>query len=148
VLGLALGALFAPAPAHAACTVSTVGVAFGAYNPQSAAAVDSTGTVNVTCTIFDPAPEVELGTGNSGTFSPRRMSNGISNLNYNLYTAATRTIVWGDGSGSTQSVTLSGGTVTLFFWRTYSRTIYGRIPGSQNVTAGAYNDTIIVTVNF
>jgi len=147
IIGLA-AALIAPTAARAACTVSSAGVAFGAYDPLSGTPDDSIGTVSSTCTILDPAPEVEIGAGNSGTFTTRRMSNGGSNLNYNLYTNAGRTIVWGNGSGGTGTVTMSGGTPVLFFWRTYSATIYGRIPAGQNVTAGSYADTLIIQVNF
>jgi len=45
------------------------------------------------------------------------------------------------------TVTLSGGTVTAGT-RNFARTIYGRIPRLQNVGAGAYGDTIILTVTF
>ncbi len=143
----ALGTLVAPAPARASCTVSATAVAFGAYNPSSGAPDDATGTINATCLIWDDAPIVSIGTGVSGSFAPRKLANGAARLNYNLYTAATRTIVWGDGSAGTSRVTLTGGT-TVLIWRTYARTIYGRIPIGQHVQAGTYTDTIVVTVTF
>jgi spore coat protein U-like protein len=130
-----------------ACTISAVGVAFGAYNPQSAANDDATGTVTLACPTAVTAPVVELSTGGSGTYSPRRMTNGAFNINYNLYTTAARTVVWGNGTGGTVKLTLSGGTVSGGT-RNFSRSIFGRAPGSQNVGAGSYLDTIVLTVTF
>jgi spore coat protein U-like protein len=149
-LRFALAALLAAgfaAPAGAACTVSVTGVAFGAYDTLSGSPDDSTGTISATCLIIDDAPDVEIDSGNAPNFSPRRMDNGGSHLNYNLYTSASRTIVWGDGTGGTQraALTLTG---TFLIWRGYSRTIYGRIPAGQNVSAGAYGDTLVVTMTF
>lgn len=139
--------LAAPAAADAACTVSVTGVAFGAYDPHGASPDDSTGSVSATCLIIDAAPNVEISSGSAPNFTTRRMSNGPSTLNYNLYTNAAHTIVWGDGSGgsSTATLTLTG---TFIIWRSYSRTIYGRIPTGQNVTAGSYGDLLVVTVTF
>jgi spore coat protein U-like protein len=144
VAALALGLASSPA---GACTISAVGVAFGAYNPQSAANDDGTGTVNLACPPSVMAPIVALSKGGSPTYSPRRMTGGAFTLTYNLYTTAARTTVWGDGTGGTVTVTLTGGTVSGGV-RNFSRTIYGRAPGSQNVGAGAYSDTITLTVTF
>ncbi|MEO7742229.1 MAG: spore coat protein U domain-containing protein [Usitatibacter sp.] len=53
---------------------------------------------------------------------------------------ATRTGVWGDGAGSTGTVSGSG---------TFANhTVHGRIPPRQNVQARSYSDLIIVTVTF
>ena len=142
----AAGLLAAPAAGHA-CTISAVGVAFGAYNPQSAANVDSTGSVSLACPTSVTSPIVALSKGGSGTYSPRRMTNGSFNLNYNLYTTAARTVIWGDGTGGTVTQTLSGGTISGGT-RNFSRNIFGRAPGSQNVGAGSYSDTITLTVTF
>lgn len=134
------------APAGA-CTISGTGVAFGAYNPQATGADNSTGTVNLACPTAVTAPIVALSTGQSGSFAARRLSNGSFNLDYNLYTNSARTIVWGNGTGGSMTQTLSGGTVSGGT-RNFSRTIYGRIPALQNVGAGAYSDTITLTVTF
>jgi spore coat protein U-like protein len=140
-------ACFVATPAGAACTATTVGVAFGAYDPQAAGPDDGTGTVNVRCLFFDSAVDsIALGTGGSGTYFPRRMTGGAFNLNYNLYTTAARTNVWGNGGGGTQTVT-PGGTFNFPFIN-YSATVYGRIPALQNVGAGTYTDTVVVTVTW
>ena len=135
-----------PTPARA-CTVSSAGVAFGAYNPRSTGAGNGTGTISVSCHPSVSAPVVTLSTGGSGSYATRRMTSGAWLLNYNLYTNSARTIIWGDGSGGSVSQTLSGGSVSGG-QRRFSRTIYGRIPALQNVGAGSYGDTIIMTVTF
>jgi len=142
----AMTAWLAAPPAHA-CTVSATGVAFGAYDTLSAAPDDGTGSIVLVCHPNVHAPSVELDAGLSGLFSPRRMNSGAAALDYNLYTSATRLIVWGNGLGGSVAVTLTGGGVTAG-QRTFERTIYGRIPAGQSVPAGTYGDTIVVTVVF
>jgi spore coat protein U-like protein len=141
-----LAAPLALAPARA-CTISAVAVAFGTYNPQSGTADDSTGTINLACPTNSNSVIIALSAGSSLSFNPRAMKNGASTLNYNLYTTTTRNIVWGDGTGGTVTRTLSGGSVSGGT-RNYTATVFGRIPALQNVAAGAYGDTITVTVTF
>ena len=141
----AAAALLAAAPASA-CTISATGVAFGNYDPQSASNKDGTGTIALSCPPSVSSPIVALGAGSSGSILARKMHNGAILLNYNLYTDVPRSILWGDGIVGV-TVTLSGGTVSAG-QRNFSRTIYGRIPAAQNVNAGAYSDTLVVTVTF
>ncbi len=65
-------------------------------------------------------------------------------LNYNLYLDAARTTIWGDGTGGTQVYSNANPpnntNVTV--------TIYGRIPASQDVSAGSYTNTVTATINF
>lgn len=141
-------ALIAPR-ADALClgvVVTATSVLFGTYSPFSGSAVDSTGAVAVTCTIgLGVSYTIKLGSGGSGTYSPRRLSSGASTINYNLYTSAARTTVWGDGSGSTGTISFST-LLEVIGLRRY--TVYGRIPASQNVAAGAYADSVVVTVEY
>ena len=141
-----LGLLLAPVPAWA-CTVSSAGVAFGAYNSLSGAPDDSTGTILVECHPSDHSVEVAIGAGLSGSFATRRMNNGAATLNYNLYTSAARTLVWGDGTQGSVTQTLTGGTVSSGT-RRFTAIVYGRIPAAQSVPFGTYNDTVVVTVTF
>lgn len=139
IAGALMALCSAASPALAACTISTTSVAFGTYNPRAATAVTGVGSIALDCQSND-RPVISIGTGSSGSFALRRMTNGASNLNYNLFTGATMTVIWGDGTGGSATVTPPR--------RASTTTVYGRIPAGQNVTAGTYNDTLIVTVNF
>lgn len=86
---------------------------------------------------------VLLSAGDAGSYSPRKLSGGAHTLSYNLYTDPLRTIVWGDGSGGTTSIT---GAFALP--GAIDHTVYGRLPAQQNVGAGVYSDTITATIDF
>lgn len=134
------------APAHADCTISVTGVAFGTYDPMGASQLDGTGSVRLDCRHNDD-PIVSIGPGGSGNQAARRMANGADTLQYNLFTDAARTVTWGNGTGGTAThappVTQSVG-----LRRIRQSPIYGRIPPRQNVRAGTYSDSLFVTVSF
>jgi len=148
--------------AAAECSVSTVGVAFGVYDPLAVASVDATGTVSVRCVWTSSgspgtqwvSPVVSLSGGLSpGTLLQRRLRNATGDLlNYNLYRDAGRTQIWGDGSSGTFTATIGPATLVLLpsgSPRTGSRTVYGRMPAGQTAAVpGSYSDVITVTVTF
>ena len=142
---LAAAALFAASPSEA-CNVSTTAVAFGTYDTLSPANDDGTGTLNADCALSVRSITVSISAGSSGSIAARTLRNGPTILNYNLYTDASRTIIWGDGvTGSTVTLTptnSAGGR------RRYDSPIYGRIPALQAVGVGTYVDTVILTVTF
>ncbi len=153
---MGLGFILAPTPVFAACnvislcscTASASGVAFGTYDPFSATPTNSSGSVTVDCTLsiaLSGSFDIALSTGSSGTYNARTMTNGGANLSYNLYTSAAQTQVWGDGTGSSATVNQ-----TFSALLTVSKTVqvYGEIPAGQNVPAGVYADTIMVTVTY
>ena len=81
-LALIFAALSVPC-AHAAttvnCTASAGGIAFGIYNPLSAVANASTGTLRVTCNgsgtgSANVTVNVSLSTGLSGSYATRKMA--------------------------------------------------------------------------
>ncbi|UIJ46869.1 spore coat U domain-containing protein [Sphingomonas cannabina] len=159
--GVLLGALLAsyllwPSEARAACnplslcscTVTATGVSFGTYNPVSSSANDATGSVRVRCTLLVALAgsfTVDLSTGSSNSYAGRTLRNGTTNLGYNLYTTAARNQIWGNGTGGTVNVVRS---FTALLAVDQTITVYGRIPARQNVRAGAYSDTIVVTVTY
>ncbi|MEA3044442.1 MAG: hypothetical protein QOJ53_733 [Sphingomonadales bacterium] len=147
LIGGALLAVAAAATPARACTISAPGVAFGAYDPRAAGADDSSGTIGLACPTASTTVIIALSTGSSGTYTTRTLKNGATNLNYNLYRDSTRTQIWGNGTAGTVTQTLSPGTLGGGT-RNYTTTVYGRIPALQNVRAGAYGDTITVTVTF
>ena len=137
VLACALIAVSASPASAVTCGVSSAGVAFGSYDTLISTPLDGVGTISVNCLL--PTPFTVALSAGSGTFAQRQMTAGATQLGYNLYTDATRTIVWGDGiSGST--VSASGTSVDL--------SIYGRVPAGQNVAAGVYSDSIVITVSY
>ncbi len=149
---LALAAI-SPARADFTCFAFAGGVSFGAYDPTAGVATTGAGTITVLCFLLS-APgvtvnyTVDLSSGLSGTYTSRTMQTGPQNLNYNLYTDAARTMIWGDGTGGTSrgtgQIALSGGTP----FGSNPHTVYGTIPALQNVGVGTYNDSIVVTVTF
>jgi spore coat protein U-like protein len=143
------------AAATADCSVSTTGVAFGTYDPLSAAPTDSTGNVTIVCSYVSGTTtrlvySVSLSPGGSGRYSQRRMRAGAPVLNYNLFIDGARSTVWGDGDGgsgvATGSATVGPGVGNGR--REDARTIYGRIPAQQDVLSGDYADAIVVTLEF
>jgi spore coat protein U-like protein len=148
-------ALLAGAPANALdCTFFTSGVAFGVYDGTLAAPSDSTGSATLRCThtggrALKTSYTIALSAGNSGSFVARQLRAGAAALNYNLFTDATRTQVWGDG---TRGSGIVAGTLLVnpgnFTINESVHSIYGRIPAQQSADSGAYSDQILVTLTF
>lgn len=127
------------------CTVSTTPMAFGSLESTSGPAVDSAGSVNVNCDA--PASyviRIDAGLHSGGQFIARNMSRmqGFEMLHYNLYRDASRTLIWGDGTGGSFVVTESNPGVSQ------SIPLYGRIYAGQNPQAGDYADVVTVTVDW
>jgi spore coat protein U-like protein len=156
VAAVAFAWLMLPAPARAACaalsfcscTVSATPVSFGSYNPVGTANLDGTGEVTVDCTLLAALAgsyTVDFSTGASGSYAIRTMKNGATDLRYNLYTDAAHTQIWGNNTGGSSRITRTfSGLLSIQL----SNTVYGRVFGSQNVSAGTYSDTIVVTVTY
>lgn len=135
--------LLAPGFAQGACSVDPTSVAFGVYSPLNVAPTDTAGTLRVSCDTATVGYTLLLSSGGSGSYAPRRLAGGAYTLAYNLYADALRSIVWGNGSGGT--TTVSG---AFALPGAIDHTVYGRVPARQNVGAGAYTDIITVTLNF
>ena len=147
------GCLLMPALAAAAsCTVSATSLALGTYNPASGTPTDASGLVTVTCAANPLALvlgyTVSLSTGGSGSYAARQMSSGANTLAYQLYSNASHTTVWGNGTGGS-SVVNGGLLLSLLFPVSANHTVYGRLPALQSAAAaGAYTDVIVVTVAY
>jgi spore coat protein U-like protein len=136
---------------NCSCTVATVAVNFGTYNPQSATNTTANGTLNITCTSFIVgliSYTMKLSTGGSGVYTNRHMINGSTPLLYNLYTSAAFTSIWGDGTGGSVQGTDSNLPVSSIpTLRAY--TVYGSMTALQtSAIAGTYTDTVVVTVTY
>ncbi|MDG1494762.1 MAG: spore coat U domain-containing protein [Porticoccaceae bacterium] len=123
-----------------ACTLNVTGVNFGSYDVFSNSARDSTGNIDVNCPN-GAGYSMALSAG-SGVHTQRVMISGAHRLNYNLYTAANRAVIWGDATSGTVTVNGTGNGVSVNYG------VYGRIPALQNVHAGSYSDIIIVELTF
>jgi spore coat protein U-like protein len=127
------------------CQISVQQFVFGLYSPASPAPLDVTGQINLRCTGTAGFFLARLSTGGSGTFAQRQMRFAAYRMNYNFYTNAARTTIWGDGTGGTS---YSGGIKWLPGLQNFSLPVYGRVFAQQNVGAGAYRDDVLVTIVF
>jgi len=154
---LILAALWAT-HSHAAvvvnCTASAGAIAFGNYNPLSAVANASTGTLQVTCNGIGNGKtqvslNVTLSTGSSGTYAMRTMFSGVNALNYNIFLSTAYTQIIGNGSGGSVAVSVPTFRVTAGGIPVVTtETFFGLIPASQNAAPGSYHDQITVTVTY
>lgn len=126
------------------CTITTVDVDFGPYDPvvtNRTAPKDATGSVTVTCTQGTPGATIGIGTGSNAP--GRRMAGAGSFMVYELYSNPGRTTVWGTLATNDVDVPVPASSTTP---QTF--TIYGRIPQAQDVPVGNYSDVALATVNF
>jgi spore coat protein U-like protein len=131
------------------CSVHAAAVAFGAYTPGGGPITNAGSAVTLNCTR-NTTYTVALNRGSTagGTIAQRLMGNGANKLEYNLYTTAALTTVWGNGTGTsvTQAGTGAGMSVAATPY-----TLYAELPdnaANKNVPPGAYTDTVTVTVTY
>ena len=135
--------LLLPAICSADCSITTTGVNFGPYDVFDSSPVDSTGSVRYQCSGNTNSFTIAIGRGSSPTFMPRTLRNGADAMDYNLYVDAARTSVWGDGTSGTTLFTVSNPT-----GKAVNVPIFGRIQPGQDIAAGTYSDSIVVTIQF
>jgi spore coat protein U-like protein len=127
------------------CVVTTMPMDFGRYDPASAnatAPLDAQATITVACTK-GALINISIDNGTSGTAGARRMIGGASSyLTYELFQDIAHAMRW----GSTADDGYPGGVGPSRDPRPFI--VYGRVTGGQDVAEGAYQDTVIVTVNF
>lgn len=135
------------AKVDAECTVSTMPLAFGNYDPVAAnATIDrpGTGVVNVLCTP-GTSVNVFLDLGSNASGSTRRMLGPSGNLlNYEIYRDTNHTSIW----GSTVPTSNSGAAASISTPINNGFTAFGLVTAGQDVLPGNYGDTVLVTVNY
>ncbi|TXH06359.1 MAG: SCPU domain-containing protein [Nevskiaceae bacterium] len=124
------------------CIVVATPVVFGNYDPTLATDTAASGAITVTCTT-GTAYKVGLdaGVASGATVTTRKMANGASLLSYGLYQDAGHSNNWGNTPGTdtvNKTATVTPDVIS----------VYGLLPKQQNVSAGAYTDTVNVTVNY
>lgn len=146
VSAIVLAALFPARPAAAqSCTISTrTNVVFGNYNVYTATGVNVNGRIRINCNNATNSVIVDLSRGNAPSFIPRYMLKGVEQLTYNLFLDAGLTTIWGDNTGGTSHY----GPTNPPNGTNVNITIYGQITALQDVSAGAYTDSITATANF
>ena len=131
---------------HNGCNISAPNMNFGTYDIFSATPLTSTMMFTVTCGSGYGGGYlyITFGTGSSGTYTNRTMSNGTDMLDYNIYADAAHTTVVGDGTNNTTYYyTYSGGGSF-----SANATVYGLLPAQQNVSPGTYTDVVTITLYF
>jgi spore coat protein U domain-containing protein, fimbrial subunit CupE1/2/3/6 len=127
------------------CTITTTPVNFGAYDPVAANAttpLNGTGTLTVACTKGTVA-KVGLNAGANAQGALRRMSqSATAYLNYEIYSDAAHTIIWGNTASDGVDIPAAPSKVPRNF------TAYGQVASAQDATVGSYTDTVVATVNF
>ena len=130
------------ATVNAVCEVTATDLGFGTYTSQSGTPLQATTLLRATCT---PGSTYNVGlnegTSPGATVNQRKMVAGAQALNYQLYSDASRTTIWGNTTG-TDTVTGVGTGVAV------DHTVFGSIPAKQVIPAGAYQDTITVRVYY
>jgi spore coat protein U-like protein len=128
------------------CQVTVTPLDFGIYNPGATGPLDVTGNLDLRCVGQPGSFVVTINQGSSGNFLVRELVSGPDRLQYNLYTDAARSLIWGDGNGGTSvnvgSKSDKGPPLNISF------PIYARIFPRQNVGAGVYADALLVTAVF
>jgi spore coat protein U-like protein len=140
---LLLAAAPLPCAARTDCQISSVGdVGFGAYDVFSKVPNRAgVGTLRIKCQGGGPGATVKLSTGQSHSYATRQMRSGNDLLEYNLYTSASRSVVWGDGSGVSD-------VMTVYKNQSTTLSIFGSIPEGQDPAVGSYADSILISVEF
>jgi spore coat protein U-like protein len=128
----------------AACSIVAGDLAFGNYNPVTAAAVPGQSTINVTCTNASPySIGLSAGAGVGATATARLMTHagGPETLTYGLFIDALFAQNWGTDLADRLADTGTG--------VNQAHTVYGRVDAGQNlVIAGVYTDTVTATIYF
>jgi spore coat protein U-like protein len=135
--------LFHASVAFGNCSFSEVSpVSFGVYDVFSESSNNNgIGSITIKCHDKGSSYKVQLSTGQSNTYSTRVMISGTNRMNYNLYTSASRTLVWGDGTEGSSEMGLNKNSKSIL-------NIFGKIPANQDLAVGIYFDNIVVTVEF
>ncbi len=130
------------ASVQSSCGVTALPLVFGIYSTTQSTATTASTTVAVTCTNGTPyTVGLDAGAGTGATVASRKLTWGSNTLNYALYQDSGYATVWGNTIGTnTETGTGTGLSQTI--------NVYGSIPALQAVVAGAYTDTITVSLTY
>ncbi|MCA8034817.1 spore coat U domain-containing protein [Burkholderia arboris] len=148
LLAALLGMPWMPARADT-CTVTPPVPSFGSVSPITQQAYTTTATMTVNCT-WDT---LSLNTGvlvcvNLGGTSPRYLSNGANQMQYDLYQDAGYSQAWGAVSSGTTPISLTLTKPALGTSASANVTIYGRIAPNQPTVPTVNNGSTVYTQSF
>ena len=127
---------------EAVCEVTASDLAFGTYTSQGGTPLQGTTLLLATCTpISTYNIGLNEGTSPGATVNQRKMVSGAQGLNYQLYSDAARSTIWGNTQG-VNTVTGVGTGLAV------DHTVFGAVPAAQVVPAGDYQDTITVRIYY
>jgi spore coat protein U-like protein len=150
--GTASGSFVVSATVLAVCQMSATAINFGTYIPGNGTTLTANSTISIQCTSGTSAPTLALNAGASGgTMADRLMAGpGGGKLQYNLYTSASYSTVFGDGTGGSSTVPVTVGTNS--FSVPVKVTVYGQFLDSAAnrlaAAAGTYADTVTATLTY
>ncbi|MBD8898496.1 spore coat U domain-containing protein [Rhodanobacter sp. DHG33] len=131
------------------CTATASSVSFGNVSPIAGTAVAASGTVSVTCTwsaiTLTPSVQVCL---NVGATSPRSMSDGASNLQYDLYQDAAHSLVWGSIYNGTTPIAVQLNKPATGTSASTTVSYYGLIAANQPTVPTVNNSSTVYTQGF
>jgi len=128
---------------QSSCLVSATAMSFGSYDPVSTTPTDATSSITVTCTTGTSfVVGLNAGTASGATVAARQLSNASQKLNYGLFSDASRTSNWGNTPGVDALAPITATATANVL------TVYGRVAAQQNVPAGAYADTVTITITY
>lgn len=131
------------------CTATASSVSFGNVSPIAGTAVAASGTVSVTCTwsaiTLTPSVQVCL---NVGATSPRSMSDGTSNLQYDLYQDAAHSLVWGSIYNGTTPIAVQLNKPATGTSASTTVSYYGLIAANQPTVPTVNNSSTVYTQGF
>jgi spore coat protein U-like protein len=122
-------------------------IPFGVYDPLAPGDIDVSPSLETRCTK-NTNYTISLSTG-AGTYAMRKMDSAGANtdqLDYNIYTPAGFTTVWGDGTGGSSAVSDVG--TGMLLAQKVTRVINARLFAGQDKSADTYSDTITVTISY
>jgi spore coat protein U-like protein len=122
------------------CTITANNLNFGAY---SGVVLPGTTTLSATCSTGTPYNiGLNAGTSTGASVTTRKMTGPSTDLlAYGLFQDGAHSVNWGNTVGTDTVPSTGTGAAQSF-------TVFGQIPASQFVAAGAYQDTILVTLTF
>jgi spore coat protein U-like protein len=131
------------ATVQSTCSATAATLAFPNYTPGGGTQTGNT-SISVKCTKNTPfTVALNAGSTTGDAFAQRLMGSGANTLQYNLYTTAALTTIFGDGTGGTGTVPGTGlGVATA-----NTVQVCGQLPDNAAVP-GSYSDTITVTVTY